>query len=336
MVTMHVLGILIFLLTFTACTPHNKPVHLTGKTMGTTYNIKYLKSDRSPQRTHVASQVTRLLEHLNEKLSTWRKDSEISRFNAHPPQKWFATGEELHTVTAHALEMAKKSSGVFDPTLGPLVNLWGFGPNGKKKVPSNEEISRARSQVGYQKLHIKPGALKKHVPGMYLDLSASAKGYSVDRVAQLLEQIHIAAYMVEIGGEVKCKGQWKIGVEVPDPTSPTRKIERILPLHAHALASSGNYRNFFPKQNRNHSHIIDSQSGQAGKALQGHHLSVTVLDAQSCMNADAWATTLMAMGWEKGFAFAREQQLAAHFISRNPDNSWKSRTTDAFERMLKQ
>ena len=324
-----------------ACTPQVKPVHITGKTMGTTYNIKYTQSDATAPRSEVTAQVSQLLVHLNQKLSTWIPDSEISRFNKSPSGQWFGVGVELHTVTAHALAIAQKSAGAFDPTLGPLINLWGFGPDGAKKIPTPAEISRAHSQVGYQKLHIKPGAIKKRVSGMYLDLSASAKGHAVDRVAELLEQRGIAAYMVEIGGEVRAKGgssqpHWKIGIEVPDPHNPNRKIEKVLSLSSHALATSGNYRNFFPDQEQNRSHIIDSQSGQAGRAPRGHHLSVTVLDEKFCMNADAWATALTAMGWEKGFAFAQQNQLAAHFIARTPDGSWQSRSTIAFKKVLKQ
>ena len=324
-----------------SCTPQRDWVHLTDRTMGTTYNIKYLAiSGNSSTPSRVKSQVTRLLDEINQKLSTWRADSEISLFNAHPPNVWFqGVSDELHTVTAYALKIAKKTSGIFDPTLGPLTNLWGFGPNGKKKIPSPGEISRAKARTGHQKLHIRPNALKKSVPGMYLDLSASAKGYAVDRVVKMLEQMNVTIYMVEIGGEVRVRGGgerpfWKIGIEVPAPHNPDRKIQKILPLSSHALATSGNYRNFFTVRSRIHSHIIDSRSGRARETPIGRSVSVTVLDENSCMNADAWATALAAMGWEKGFDFAKRNRLAAHFIARVPDGSWESRTTDALEEML--
>ena len=323
-----------------SCTSQSELIHINGKTMGTTYNIKYQTTARTPQRSRVESRVSHLLEHLNQKLSTWRTDSEITRFNNYPDNEWFPIDQELYTVTGHALKIAKQTSGVFDPTLGPLINLWGFGSQGRKKVPSRQEISLVKSKVGYQKLFIKPQALKKSVPGMYLDLSASAKGYGVDQVANLLEQLHINIYMVEIGGEVRAKGGkerpfWKIGLENPDPDNTKGNIQKILHLSSHALATSGNYRNFFTDKKNNYSHIIDSSSGKAGLHDQGAYLSVTVLDPSSCMNADAWATALSAMGWQKGIDFARQHQLAARFISRLPDGSRQSQTTDAFKSILK-
>ena len=325
------------LLLFFSCTSKSKPVHLYGKTMGTGYNIKYRTTAGSPERNLVKLKVSHLLEHLDQKLSTWRTDSEITRFNNYSDNEWFPVGLELHTVTDHALKIAEKTAGVFDPTLGPLINLWGFGPYGGKKIPSATEISEAKTKVGYQKLLIRPGALKKRVSGMYLDLSASAKGYGVDRIAELLEQLDIKIYMVEIGGEVRTKGGdgqpfWKIGIETP---APSHKIQKILHLSSHALATSGNYRNFFTDKGAHYSHIIDSSTGKAGQRPRGIYLGVTVLDAFSCMNADAWATALSAMGWQKGIDFAKKHRLAARFVSRFPDGTWQSRTTDAFDRILK-
>ena len=120
-----------------ACTPKTEDIiHLKGKTMGTTYNIKYLPNTHSPPPSQVQKKVDTLLEQLNEKLSTWRPKSEISRFNDHPPGKWFSVGSQLYTVAAHALTIAEQTAGAFDPTLGPLINLWGFGPRGDKRVPS--------------------------------------------------------------------------------------------------------------------------------------------------------------------------------------------------------
>ena len=308
--------------------------------MGTTYNIKYHAAAHTQDRSVVESKISRLLEHINQKLSTWRKDSEITRFNKYPHNTWFPVSPELYTVTRHALKIAAKTSGVFDPTLGPLINLWGFGPQGEKKVPSAQEMARAKAKVGYRKLHIKPGALKKSVSGMYLDLSASAKGYGVDRVAELLEELDIDIYMVEIGGEIRAKGgkqrpSWKIGVEAPTPHNANRNIQNVLQLSSHALATSGNYRNFFTNRQKHYSHIIDSSSGKAEQHTRGVYLSVTVLDSTSCMNADAWATALSAMGWEKGINFATKHNLPAHFVYRLPDGTGQGRTTGAFKHILK-
>ena len=187
---------------------------------------------------------------------------------------------------------------------------------------------------------IQDGALKKSVAGMYLDLSASAKGHGVDQVAKLLERLHIPLYMVEMGGEVKAKGGpekpfWTIGVEAPDPQDATRKVQKTVHLSSHALATSGNYRNFFSHSKHHYSHIIDSRTGHSGQHPSGVYLSVTVLDLHSCMNADAWATALSAMGQNVGWKFAQKHNLAAHFVSRLADGTHQVRTTNKFNRILK-
>lgn len=315
MITIRIFGIACLLL-LTSCFGPSEPVHIVGKTMGTIYNVKYRHEDGIPAKEAVAMEIEKLLKHLNAKLSTYITDSEISRFNRDGRiGKWVAIGPELHFVARHALEIAGKTNGAFDPTLGPLVNLWGFGPQGEKKVPENKEIVQRLKRVGYQKLELADGKIKRLVKGMYLDLSASAKGYAVDRIAKLLSSFHATDYMVEIGGEVLVSGNWNIGIESPgDSKIPGKSLEKMLKLSKGALASSGSYRNYFQSGGKKYSHIISRDSG---RPIKNDLVAVTVYDPASCMHADALATALMAMGFEKASRFAKQNKVAAWLIRRD-------------------
>ena len=306
----------ILLIFFFSCR-QEKEIHITGSTMGTTYNIKYINAPGVPDRQFVADEISRILVYINSKLSTYIKDSEISRFNRHREvDKPFPIGAEFYRVVKHGLDVAYKTDGAFDPTLGPLINLWGFGPSGEKKIPSSEEIAEVKKKVGYKKLNLQGKFLKKSVPEMYLDLSASAKGHGVDKIVDLLIKSHVESYMVEIGGEVRAKGKWSIGIDVPGASNRSEELQKILKLSNHAVATSGSYRNFFKKENKKYTHIIDFKTY---RPIQNNLISVTVVDKVSCMNADAWATALMAMGKSQGFEYAQKNNIAAYFVYRSKD-----------------
>lgn len=321
-----------------SCVEKKKRVHVTGPTMGTTYNIKYVPTQKTPSKKSVASKAITLLDQVNQEFSTYLPESTISRFNRHNKvDEWFPIGPHFYTVTHYALKVARETKGVFDPTLGPLVNLWGFGPKGKKKVPSPKEIKKAQAQVGYAKIEIRKKAIKKRTPEIYLDLSALAKGHGVDRLGHLLESFGISSYMVEIGGEILAKGNWKVGIEMPDSQNIQRKSKKILKLTRHAVATSGSYRNFFENQQKTYSHIIDPIKGHPIEHPSGINASVTVVDSHSCMVADSWATALMAMGPEKGFQFAEKKAIAAYFIYRSRgEGKFRIRGTKQFQRIFEQ
>jgi len=310
---------------FYGCTGEKKIVHLKGATMGTHYNVKFLGA--SEDGDYLKPAIDQLLLNLNQEMSTYIKSSEISYFNNSARLSWVNVSEDFFHVTQYALSLAQQTKGVYDPTIGPLVNLWGFGPpgGGERKVPTDIQITEAKSRVGYEKVVLSSDGLKmkKTVPGVYLDLSSLAKGFGVDKVAQFLESQGISQYMVEIGGEVSAKGAkpknipWQIGIESVDQDLRGGKVQKILALKDTNLATSGNYRNFFKQDDKHYSHTLDSVKGVP---VPNDLASVSVVDPRGCMQADALATALMAMGVEKAQKYAQMHKIAAYFIFLKSDD----------------
>jgi len=304
--------------------------------MGTQYSIKVTGLPAGLDLDQFQTEVDRRLEQINGRMSTYQPDSELSRFNRHQDDSWFEVSDETALVVAAALEISRKTDGVFDITVGPLVNLWNFGPDPRPdEIPTEEQIALARSQVGYQRVEVRtsPPALKKTHPDVYVDLSAIAKGYAVDVVAELLTGRGVNAFMVEIGGEVRTRGAkpdgqpWRIGIE--KPVSLTRAVHQIVVLPDCALATSGDYRNYFERDGRRYSHEIDPRTGYP---VQHQLTSVSVI-ADSCMQADGWATALIVAGPEAALRLARENQLDVLLIQRT-ERGFEDRGTDGFQRYL--
>tara|TARA_R110002072_G_scaffold64203_2_gene159338 strand:+ start:180478 stop:181479 length:1002 start_codon:yes stop_codon:yes gene_type:complete len=300
------------------CSKKGKLIHLTGRTMGTQYNVKYYDGPVKHSSVEILKKINERLEDINRQMSTYIKLSQISFFNSQDRQGWVSVDPDFNKVLNFSLTLAKKTKGSFDPTIGPLVNLWGFGPEGKRRVPSKSEIQSAILKVGFDKVEhdFKNSKIRKLKPGVYLDLSASAKGHGVDEVAILLKENGAKDLMVEIGGEVRAEGKkdkslWKIGISTPDPKNLGQEIQKVLPLENLSVATSGNYRNFFEKDGKNYSHTIDFKTG---KPVDESLASVSVVSRSGCMEADALATALMAMGRKKALEFAEEQKIAAYFI----------------------
>lgn len=308
--------------------------------MGTTYSIKYIPTGKTPKITVVNYEVNGLLERVNQEMSTYIKDSEISKFNnSTEPGMPFKISPDFFNVLLFSMQVAKETKGRFDPTIGPIVNLWGFGPDGKRKVPTEDEIRLAKFKSGFNKLSLQPkeSSIVKQVKGLYVDLSASAKGFGVDKVGEYLESLGINNYMIEIGGEVRTKGSkngkmWTIAIESPHPTDPTKPFQKVLKLKNHAVATSGNYRNFFEKDGKKYGHTIDFRTGKP----TSHTLaSVTVVNSGKCMETDAWATALMVMGPVEGLEFAEKKGLSAYFIYRlagQKEGSFVEKATTHFEK----
>lgn len=320
------------------------PLIFKGETMGTTYSVKYFGEDDSSQK--LKELVDARLIELNKAFSTYDKESEISQLNNnHMTERKIFLSDDLFIPLENAFLMASKSKGVFDPTIGPLVNLWGFGPGGKKKEPSQKEIDEARGRVGYLNLFLDPldfSLVKKQgSKNIYIDLSATAKGYAVDKIVELLFKQGIRHMMVEIGGEIKTLGKkgdsnWKVAIETPDPSLDNKSIQKVLEVSEMAIATSGNYRNFFEnEEGKKFSHTIDYKTG---KPVDWVLASVTVLDLKSCMNADSWATALMALGPKKGMELADKYKIAALFIyseSGKVDGKFVEKKTQYFDEVLK-
>ena len=282
-----------------------------GTTMGTTYSIKYVppKNFTSADHDQLCQRVTTELELVNHQMSTYDPKSEISQFNASPAQEWFPVAKEFVDVVALGQQVSELSDGAFDITVGPLVDLWGFGPDGRpNRIPSEKQISNARSLVDFRAIEIQvsPPALRKKYPEIEIDLSAIAKGHGVDRVVSCIEDFGIKNYFVEIGGEVRVKGRkldgsaWRVGIE--SPIVDRREILCVLELAENALASSGSYRNFYTQDGQVYSHTIDPRTGYP---VDDAIVSASVV-SESCAMADSIATSMMSLGYAEGLEKANE------------------------------
>ncbi|MCP5045131.1 MAG: FAD:protein FMN transferase [bacterium] len=310
-------------------------VEFYGRTMGTTYSVK-VASDTitDAERADLAREIETQLEVVNALMSTYRSDSELSRFNAHASVEPFALSRETVEVFAVALQVSERSAGAFDVTVGPLVAAWGFGATERPPgPPSEEELRELAARVGYAKLTLdeEDGTLRKIHPAVQCDLSAIAKGYGVDLVARALEEQGYENHLVEVGGELHAHGRkldgepWRVGIELPD--SLTRSSHEVVRLHDVSLATSGDYRDYYEVDGERISHTIDPR---IGRPIRHNLASVSVLHPEAVW-ADALATTLSVLGPEQGFAWAVEQQLAALFLVRESEGVFKSLATPAFE-----
>jgi len=291
--------------------------------MGTTYTIKLNISETKIDRPTISTEIYHRLDEINSQMSTYMETSTLSLFNQSNTQDWKEIPPELYAVIEEALRINKLSYGAFDITIGPVVNLWGFGPEAQLEIiPEESTIKETLDNVGSQKIHLReqPYAIRKDKPDLYIDLSAIAKGYAVDVIADYLDKLSINNYMVEIGGEIKTRGVnpdnkiWQIGIE--KPLNDQRSVQTIITLKNTAMATSGDYRNYFEENGNRYSHTIDPSTG---KPITHKLASVTVLHP-STMTADAMATALLVLGPERGFELAVMENLAVMFIVRDKDN----------------
>lgn len=308
------------------------PIEYNGLTMGTTYSVKLVAIPAGLDPQGLQQGIESRLNAVNARMSTYLETSELSRFNNNHSTDWQAASAELVRVLQNALTISELSDGAFDVTVGPLVNLWGFGPNvTNDAIPSDAAIEEALGKVGYRALHVRsnPPAIKKDRGDLYVDLSAIAKGYAVDTVADYLDTVRIENYLVEVGGEIRARGHnasslaWRIGIERPDPG--TRAVHTVIHLHDVAVATSGDYRNYFDKAGHRYSHALNPRTG---RPVTHGLASVTVISG-TAMYADGMATTLMILGPDAGYQLAEREALAALFVVRVEDR-FVNRSTPAF------
>lgn len=280
-------------------------IEWSGQTMGTIgYSVKLDSLPAGLSRESAQALVDRELDLVNRLMSTYRDDSDVSRFNHSPASDWFPVAPETRDVVARALEFSQLTGGAFDVTVAPLVNLWHFGPEAgdRQALPSQEKIDAARNRVGFEKLHVQadPPALKKDDPALWVDLSAIAKGYAVDRVVNALWSAGARNFLVEVGGEVAVRGRkspsvaWRIGIVWP--VDDQLAMRDAAELADQAMATSGDYRNFTIVDGKRYSHTIDPQTG---RPVTNDLASASVI-APDCMSADAMATAVMVLGRERG------------------------------------
>ncbi len=311
-------------------------VVFSGSTMGTIYSIKLSSLPSAVDYEDLRTDIQKRLDEIERLMSSHLPSSEISLFNAHRGTDWFALSPPTMRVVRQALLVARQSDGAFDPTVGNLVEAWGFGSGSRKdRLPSAATIRSALRKTGYGKLtvHENRDLLKKGNPDVALDLSAIAKGFAVDSVARLLEERGFADYLAEVGGEIRARGTkrrnrpWIIAIE--KPVLDRREIYRTLSIGRNGMATSGDYRNFFSVGGKRYSHVMDPKTGYPIVHDTG---SVTVIHP-SCAAADAWATALLVLGWEKGYEVAVRNGLSALFVYRI-GSDLKDRGTPGFLRYV--
>lgn len=327
--------IFIFIIFLVGCESIDKPLFLEGATMGTTYHLTLVKVPRHLKEPELKQSIDKLLADVNHHMSTYKEDSELSLLNQNPSTDWIPISKPLFIVLKEALRISALSEGAFDITVGPLVNLWGFGTTWMGEyLPTPQQIQQVKQSVNYQYLSLQsdPPALKKARPDLYIDLSGIAKGYGVDVIADFLEKQGISNYLVEIGGELRTKGTnpqgkaWQVAIEKPLPN--IRAVQTIISVHEAGIATSGDYRNFFEFNGRRFSHIINPKTGEP---VQTNVVSATILTTNSCMTADAWAKVPLVLGAEKALALADRENIAMYLLIKE-GNQFISKSSRAFQR----
>lgn len=309
-------------------------VVIEGSTMGTTYRIKVV-TDLGVDEPALRDEIGEVLTRINREMSTYVPQSDLSKFNATASGRAVLVPASLIEVLRMSRQIHDVSQGAFDVTVGPLVNLWGFGPEVVPyEIPPDEAIAAARSQVGMARLTIGDDYLLK-ASDLYVDLSSIAKGYAVDQVSALLAVHGLVNHLVEIGGELKGQGTnehqqaWVIAVEKPVDT--VRAIYDTLPLANMGMATSGDYRNYREFNGVRYSHTIDPRTG---RPVVHDLASVTILHESAAL-ADGFATAIDVLGPEAGMVLAESQNLPALFIIKSGDG-FEERRSKALNEYLEQ
>lgn len=311
-------------------------VEFTGGVMGTTYHVKVVAPMADGESAKAGEAIESALNRVDGKMSTYKPDSELSQLNAAPAGAAVLLTDETFKVIGMAQDINRESGGAFDITVGPLVNAWGFGPL-LEEMPSDEAVTALLALTGPDKIALDPAAhtVTKAADGVYCDLSAIAKGYAVDQVAEALDALGYQDFMVEVGGEVRTAGKnaagvpWNIAVE--KPAGNERSIQEVVGLSGVSMATSGDYRNFYMAGGKRVSHTIDPHTGRP----VDHQLASASVIHPECALADAYATTLMVLGPEKGMDFAEARGLAVLLIVHGDGESdFSIRQTPAFAKYV--
>ena len=292
---------------------------LQGETMGSAWTVKIAGVLPAPAAQLQAGAQARF-ETVDQALSTYRPASALSRFNADESGDWVSIDAELGTVLAYALSLARRSDGAYDVTVGPLVNLWGFGPDpAKNRVPDDAAIGAARARVGWRKVEVDATQTRaRKGPGVRVDLSSLGKGRGVDRVAEYLDSAGITNYLIDLSGKLRARGHnaagkpWRVAVEQPGADNAAGTLSASVELRDASVATAGDYRRYFEVDGRHYSHIIDPHTGYP---VTHTTVSATALGA-TCMEADALATVLMVMPPDAALRLADEARIPALFVGR--------------------
>ncbi len=312
-------------------------LEISGFTMGPIkYKVIVAHHPDGVKPERLQREVDGALERVNQLMSTYIPDSDVSRFNSNQTSEFQSVDAETLRVVKRSLEISEQTDGAFDITIGPAVNLWSFGPDEAKDqgLPTQRQIDEVKSLVGYEKLEVRvdPPAIRKTEPQLKIDLSAIAKGYAVDRVAAVLDEAGCEQYMVEVGGEVFTRGdrtlggKWRVGVERPNTDRVANasllkgeqpKLASVVEISDRGMATSGDYRNFFEYNGQRYSHTINPVTCRPVV----HGLATACIIANDCMTADALATAVMVLGHKEGLGVCEKLGVESLLISRDSDFS---------------
>ncbi|QFU63568.1 FAD:protein FMN transferase ApbE [Klebsiella quasipneumoniae] len=314
----------------TPATPASTATVLDGKTMGTFWRVSVIGVDEAKAQA-LRAKVQAQLDADDRLLSTWKNDSALMRFNHATDTRPWPVSEAMADIVTLSLRIGARTHGAMDITVGPLVNLWGFGPD-KQPVatPDAQAIAAAKARTGLQHLQVinQSGRqfLQKDIPDLFVDLSTVGEGYAADHLARLMEQEGISRYLVSVGGALVSRGMngegkpWRVAIQ--KPTDRENAVQAIVDINGHGISTSGSYRNYYELDGKRISHVIDPQTGQP---ITHKLVSVTVI-APTALEADGWDTGLMVLGPEKAQRVVREQGLAVYMIVKEGEGfkTWMS------------
>jgi FAD:protein FMN transferase len=322
-------------------TPDVETLIFSGNTMSTSWQVKIVGHGfQEDHNRRLADILKDRLDFVNREMSPYFKGGDIYRLNAAQADTPVQVHEEVMHVLKRAVEISELTGGAFDVTVGPLIRLWGFhGKKARTSIPSDDEIANAKSLVGYRHLNLdlQTNSVTKTIDGLDVDLSAIAKGRAVDMVAEALDAVGESRYMVEVGGEIRCKGKndkdmdWRIGIERPAESNDLqRRVKRVLPISGLSLATSGDYRAFYMLNHKRYSHTIDPRTG---RPVEHGLASVSVL-TEDCTTADALATGFTVLGVRESIAIADKEKVAAYFMERDRSGEFLTFSSRAFDAMF--
>ncbi|MFI8416799.1 FAD:protein FMN transferase ApbE [Serratia sp. NPDC078593] len=333
------LSMIVSLLTACNDTETRPQIDIEGKTMGTFYSVK-ISGAVAESRQQLQQDIDALLEQANDDISTYRPHSVLSRFNQSRSAEPQPVPRGMADIILTALRIGRDTHGAMDITVGPLVNLWGFGPDKHPvKIPNPQQIDAAKSNVGLQHLKLISDQhgerLQKDLPSLYVDLSTLGEGYGVDQLVKLMARKGITNYLVSVGGAVSSRGvngqgkPWRVAIQ--KPTDRENAVQALVDLQGYGISTAGSYRNYIEQDGQRYSHVIDPTTG---RPITHKLVSATVI-APTTLEADGWDTGLMVLGTEKALKLAEEKGLAVYLISKT-DTGFSAVMTPQFKAFLVQ
>ncbi len=310
-------------------------IHIQGETMGTTYNVKIV-TETEVDQAKLRARIYSVLLEVNRQMSTWQDDSEISQFNNFKDTSAYSISADFYNVVKMSQELAELTEGAFDITIKPLVSAWGFKREGRPKHKlSQGTLDSLLAFTGYRKIELLPdNHIRKTDPRVTIDLGGIAKGFGVDKVKLVLDSAGFTNYFIEIGGEDIAKGNnakgeaWRVGISLPRPEANPNDLQKVLALSDKAIATSGDYRNFYWLDGEFVSHRLDPKTG---RPVQSSLASASVI-TDNCAYADGLALAFLIIGKDKALEIAnRLDHVDAYFIERESDSSFVEYFSNNFE-----